>query len=105
MPGRSWSVFAGPMKTLVLTIFFGDLVGSTRLQTERGNLLRGAARAEAACARALAFDDVGYTTIKRILDRGLDRVPIPTAAAAILPTSTATLRFARPASDFFPVEA
>ena len=62
-------------------------------------------RLEAACARALAFDDVGYTTIKRILDRGLDRVPIPTAAAAILPTSTATLRFARPASDFFPVEA
>jgi transposase len=62
-------------------------------------------RLEAACARALAFDDVGYTTIKRILDRGLDRVPIPSAAAAILPTSTATLRFARPASDFFPVEA
>jgi len=62
-------------------------------------------RLDAACARALAFDDVGYTTIKRILDRGLDRVPIPTAAAAVLPTSTATLRFARPASDFFPAEA
>lgn len=62
-------------------------------------------RLEAACARALAFDEVGYPTIKRILDRGLDRVPIPSAAAAILPMSTATLRFVRPVSDFFPVQA
>jgi hypothetical protein len=62
-------------------------------------------RLEAPCAPALAFDDVGYPTIKRILDRGRGRVPIPAAAAAFFPRSTATLRFARPASDFFPVGA
>jgi hypothetical protein len=62
-------------------------------------------RLEAACARALAFNDVGYATIKRILERGLDRVPIPTAAAAVLHSSTATLRFVRSASDFFPAQA
>ena len=62
-------------------------------------------RLEAACARALAFDDVAYATIKRILDRGLDRVPLPAAAAAVLVPSTAPLRFVRPASDFFPVVA
>lgn len=62
-------------------------------------------RLEAACARALAFDDVAYATIKRILDRGLDRVPLPAAAAALLPTSTATLQFVRPWSDFFPAQA
>jgi len=34
-------------------------------------------RLEAACARALRFDDPSYTTIKRILAEGLDREPLP----------------------------
>jgi transposase len=62
-------------------------------------------RLEAACARALAFDDVAYATIKRILDRGLERVPIPTTATVVPPPSPATLQFARPWSDFFPAQA
>jgi transposase len=45
----------------------------------------GDARLEAACARALHFDDLTYATLKRILDRGLERevvaVPAPPAAA------------------------
>jgi hypothetical protein len=61
-------------------------------------------RLQAACARAVAFDDVAYTTIKRILDRGLDRGPLlPTVAAGPLPP--AALQFARPWSDFFPAQA
>jgi transposase len=56
-------------------------------------------RLEAACARALAFDDVAYPTIKRILDRGLDRLPIPGTAPA--PPPPPLLQFARPWSDFF----
>jgi hypothetical protein len=56
-------------------------------------------RLEAACARAIAFDDVAYPTIKRILDRGLDRLPIPGAAPA--PPPTPPLQFVRPWSDFF----
>ena len=56
-------------------------------------------RLEAACARALAFDDVAYPTIKRILDRGLDRLPIPGVVPTPRPTSPP--HFARPWSDFF----
>jgi hypothetical protein len=37
----------------------------------------GAARLEAACARALHFDDPAYWTIKRILTRNLDAAPTP----------------------------
>jgi transposase len=48
-----------------------------------GRLLRlGArfspARLEAACARALRFDDPAYLTVKRILEQGLDAVAAPT---------------------------
>ena len=35
----------------------------------------GAARVEAACARALAFGSPLYRTVKTILDRGLDQQP------------------------------
>jgi len=61
----------------------------------------GPRRLEAACARAVQYDDLAYSTLKRILDRGLDQtqappVPPPVAAAPALPL------FARPVSDFFP---
>lgn len=39
-------------------------------------------RLEAACARALSFDDPAYVTIKRILDEGLDIVALPSVAPA-----------------------
>lgn len=47
-----------------------------------GRLLRlrdgaGDARLEAACARALHYDDHGYATIKRILAGGLEAEPVP----------------------------
>lgn len=41
----------------------------------------GDARLEAACARALRFDDLTYATVKRILDRGLDQEPAPSLPA------------------------
>jgi transposase len=45
----------------------------------------GDARLEAACARALRYDDLTYGTIKRILDQGLEAeacAPVPAAAPA-----------------------
>ncbi len=53
-----------------------------------GRLLRlaerfGKARLEAACARALQFDDGSYVTVKRILEQALDLVPVPAAQPAV----------------------
>jgi hypothetical protein len=53
-----------------------------RLRTA-GRLLRlaerfGPERLEAACTRALRFDDPAYKTIKRILEQGLDEAELPT---------------------------
>jgi transposase len=69
-----------------------------RLRTA-GRLLRlvdrcGPQRVEAACARALRFDDATYTTVKRILDHGLEQVEVPGAALA----APATI-FARPPAE------
>ena len=69
-----------------------------RLRTA-GRLLRlrdrfGPQRLEAACARALRFNDLAYMTIKRILEQGLDVEELPT----INPPSPAMM-FARPAAE------
>jgi transposase len=56
-------------------------------------------RLDAACARALAFDDLGYATIKRILVQGLDQMPLTRAARSSPETSPP--QFARPWTDFF----
>lgn len=58
-------------------------------------------RVEAACTRALAFDQLGYGVIKRILQEGLDTTPVP--ASVRLPEPPA--QFARPWTDFFVREA
>ena len=58
-------------------------------------------RLEAACARALAFDQASYGVIKRILEQRLDLAGIPTTAPA--PPLTLPL-FSRPWTDFFAVE-
>lgn len=54
----------------------------------------GAARLEAACQRALRHDETSYTTIKRILEQGLDRESEPERQ-----TSSAAYTFARVAAD------
>jgi hypothetical protein len=56
-----------------------------RLRTA-GRLLRlgerfGSRRLEAACVRALRFDDLAYVTIKHILEQGLDAEEMPTPEA------------------------
>ena len=47
-------------------------------------------RLEAACRRALYFDDPAYKTVKRILCDGLEELPIPLPATA--PPATAFVR-------------
>lgn len=59
-------------------------------------------RLEAACTRALAFDQTGYGIVKRILQQGLDAVPSPATAAA---PAGPLPKFARPWTDFFAQEA
>jgi len=65
-----------------------------------GRLLRlrqkfGDERLEAACQRALSFDDAAYKTIKRILTRDLDQeprpIPVPAPDATVFVRSTEEL--------------
>jgi len=56
----------------------------------------GPARLEAACRRALAFDNPRYRTVKTILEKGLDQVQDPAAAFDTLAESyTGAGRFVR----------
>ena len=62
-----------------------------------GRLLRlgerfGPKRLEAACARAIRFDDPAYMTIKHILEQGLEREEIPSTEPA--PPASAFVRTA-----------
>lgn len=58
----------------------------------------GAERLDAACRRALAFDQTGYHVLKSILKNGLDLRPLEEEVPrGPLPK---TAQFARPASDF-----
>jgi transposase len=61
----------------------------------------GPRRLEAACARALSYDQLGYPVIKRILQQGLEAAALPVLAAA----GDRAARFARPWTDFFVREA
>lgn len=58
----------------------------------------GAQRLEAACARAIYYNDLRYRRIKDILNAALDREPLPDTTT-VLPTSSHT--FARPVTEFF----
>lgn len=67
-----------------------------------GRLLRlattyGTERLEAACARAEAFGEGDYVGVKRILDAGLDREPVPDPIIAL--TAPKVYAFARPAEE------
>ncbi len=71
-----------------------------------GRLLRlahrfSAERLEAACARARAYGDGDYLTVKRILEGELDQFPV----AAAWPTPGPTRTFARTAAEFAPAPA
>jgi hypothetical protein len=62
-----------------------------------GRLLRlgerfGPKRLEAACARAIRFDDPAYMTIKHILEQGLEREEMPSTEPA--PPASAFVRTA-----------
>ena len=57
------------------------------------------ARVEAACARALHFEEVSYTTVKRILQQGLDQKEEVSAPTTLLPS--AEFVFARSVEEIF----
>jgi transposase len=59
----------------------------------------GANRLEAACRRAICFDDPRYGTLKRILDHGLEAEPLPDFDAPRPPGRVYV--FARPGSEIF----
>ena len=62
----------------------------------------GSSRLEGACARALSFDNPRYRTVKTILDRGLDLVPLESPAGELSPAYTGAGRFSRPTQTLFP---
>jgi transposase len=87
----------GPATAAVVQRLLADPV-LDRLPTV-GRLLRlgetyDPCRLEAACARAVRFDDLRYATIKRILAEDLDREPPPP-----LPTPVTARTFVRSAAD------
>ncbi len=89
----------GPATSKIVDIHLADPIVE-RLPTV-GRLLRLAERyspeqLEAACARALAFGDPNYRTIKRILHQGKENEPHPN-----LPTSPPATAFVRSAQDLF----
>jgi hypothetical protein len=55
----------------------------------------GAARLEAACKRALAFEEISYRAVKRILAEQLETQPLP----PVVTTPVTAARFVRPASE------
>lgn len=56
----------------------------------------GASRLEAACQRALAFDNIGYRAVRMILEKGLDQHPDPQACFdALSEAYTGAARFGR----------
>lgn len=63
----------------------------------------GPARLEAACARALAFDDVRYRSVKTILEKGLDQFEssAPAQGELLAPVYTGQARFLRDTKKMF----
>jgi transposase len=52
----------------------------------------GASRLEAACRRALAFEDLSYGTIKRILEKGMEQAPVEAADRGPVPQTAVFAR-------------
>ena len=93
----------GPATSDVIGRLLGDRP-LDRLRTALGILKLahkvGPRRLEAACAPAVQYDDLAYSTVKRILDRGLDHLPTADRAPSATPITLPL--FARPVTDFFP---
>jgi len=68
-----------------------------------GTLLKsyGPARLEAACERGLSYDEIHYRTIKTILDRGLDQIPIEPVATVVSGAYDGSGRFCRDMTTLF----
>jgi hypothetical protein len=81
---RARAAQIGPATSEVVERLFAD-PAVDRLRSV-GRILRleetfGAARLEAACARALTFEEPAHRTIKQILTQGLDQDPAPSSSA------------------------
>jgi transposase len=87
LPGATWTratcqalaAEVGPATTEVVARLLDDGVIDRHQRVIRILKLRttvGETRLEAACARLLRFDDLTYTTLKRILARGLEQEPV-----------------------------
>jgi transposase len=91
----------GPAVGQFLTVLLEGVFPWARLRQAQA-LLRladrfGAARVNAACARALAFDLVDVRRVQRILQAALETEPAPSACGVVLPLPA---RFARPPASF-----
>jgi transposase len=88
----------GPHCHALITRLFADRV-LDHLRAAQGVIglerAHGAARLEAACQRALAFDDPRYRTVKTILAKGLELAPIGASFDRIASTYTHGGRFTR----------
>ncbi len=88
----------GPQCHALVQRLFADRVldhlraaqGVIRLEKQHG-----AARLEAACGRALAFDDPRYRTVKTILAKGLDQTSVNDSFDSLADTYTRGGRFSR----------
>lgn len=89
-----------------ITELLGDKV-LDRLRAAQGVLRLakkyGAKRLENACRRAVAYDNIRYHTVKKILEHGLDQLPMDETETGQLelPFAAISPRFARPMSDLF----
>lgn len=89
-----------------MTELLGDKV-LERLRAAQGVLRLakkfGAKRLDNACRRALAYDNIRYHTVKKILEHGLDQLPLEESESGQLelPFAAISPRFARPMSDIF----
>ena len=88
----------GPHCHALITRLFADRV-LDHLRAAQGVIrlerTHGAARLDAACQRALAFDDPRYRTVKTILAKGLELAPIGQSFDRLANTYTTGGRFTR----------
>ncbi len=91
----------GPAVGQFLTVLLEGVFPWARLRQAQGVLRLaerfGAARLNAACARALAFDLVDVRRVQRILQQALETEPAPTERGSVRPLPA---RFLRPPASF-----
>jgi hypothetical protein len=102
---RKQSTEVGPYCSALIERLFANGVVE-RLRAAQGVIrLRkpyGDARLDAACKRALAFENISYGSVKTILEKGLDQVADPAGAFdQLCDTYTGGSRFCRDTRDLF----